>query len=57
MTVADKRDDLFMIQVRLYRMIQNRLDLSPDECKTLAFQTTIWFRPSRPFKKHLKILR
>ncbi len=35
MTAADKREDLFMIQVRLYRMIQNRLELSPDECNCM----------------------
>ena len=32
MTVTDKREDIFMLQVRLYRMLQNRLGLSSVEC-------------------------
>ncbi|MBP5195233.1 MAG: DUF3791 domain-containing protein, partial [Lachnospiraceae bacterium] len=32
MTVTDRREDIFMLQVRLYRMLQIRLGLSPDEC-------------------------
>ena len=32
MTVTDRREDTFMLQVRLYRMLQNRLGLSSAEC-------------------------
>ena len=32
MTVAEKKEDIFMIQVRLYRMLQIRLGLTSNEC-------------------------
>lgn len=32
MTVTDRKEDTFMLQVRLYRMLQNRLGLTSAEC-------------------------
>lgn len=35
MTAKDRKDDIFMLQVRLYRMLQSRRDLSADECNRI----------------------
>ncbi len=36
MTEANKKEDIFMIQVRLYRMLQKHFGLSVDECNCVV---------------------
>ena len=35
MTITEKKNDEYMIQVRLYRMLQSRLKITPDECNKI----------------------
>ncbi len=35
MTATDRKEDIFMLQVRLYRMLQSRKGLSPVECNRI----------------------
>ncbi len=35
MTISDKKEDIFMLQVRLYRMFQNRKKLTSEECNKI----------------------
>lgn len=35
MTNAERKEDLFMLQVRLYRMLQSQKGLSADECNSV----------------------
>ncbi|MCR5481367.1 MAG: DUF3791 domain-containing protein [Clostridia bacterium] len=34
-TATDRKEDIFMLQVRLYRMLQSRKGLSPFECNRI----------------------
>ena len=35
MTATDRKEDIFMLQVRLYRMLQIRLGFSPEACNEM----------------------
>ena len=35
MTISEKKDDIFMLQVRLYRMLQTRKELTAEECNKI----------------------